>query len=385
MVNRLFTKSSKNKLVLLFVFVLSSLLAFYLLRWGVILYGVEIQDPLKKATRLDFVESDGFHSNIQRTVIIVEGKDSQIVECYIVILNPEDKKTVIYTIPIYLHIEDHSGKLDRSVAVQNLIYAGSTFGSSLEGYEYAVWQLQYLTGLTFNGYIFLSTDYYTRLGEFYEFEEVELSTSDSGGSVFGGNLVGEMKQISLLHSIIDPSIVAEMSDGGVYSNMDAISLLLYVKELKALMEYDVDYIDLSQEKFIIEKDEGILGSICYVNTDAMDKALMDFVAVLQDRNLLEEQAKIEVYNGSAFSGVARRYSRLLGNSGVNVIRFGNANKVVETSEIFVADRKRFKYTTQTILDLFVMEPKIVLERPDFMTTGDIVITLGNDVSGELRW
>jgi len=93
--------------------------------------------------------------------------------------------------------------------------------------------------------------------------------------------------------------------------------------------------------------------------------------------MAREQARIEILNGTSTAGFGARYERWIRHLGGDVIRVKNAPSTTEKSVIYVTDADEYGYTVGRIAGLWE-EVEIREGRPDFITTGDVIIVLGMD-------
>jgi hypothetical protein len=93
-----------------------------------------------------------------------------------------------------------------------------------------------------------------------------------------------------------------------------------------------------------------------------------------------EQAMVELYNGSSISGFATLNAYYLSNLGINIIRLGNY-EATKQHLIYLKkqeDLDRFKFTINTIQRYFGHDIEIRIGDARLNTVGDIVIILGGN-------
>lgn len=99
-----------------------------------------------------------------------------------------------------------------------------------------------------------------------------------------------------------------------------------------------------------------------------------------NQSVIDELARVEVFNGSDVGGAAYDYTVFLRNAGVDVIRRNNAPKPYEKSVVYVQDKERsYSYTIDQILRIMPEGTEVKTESAEFLATGDIIIILGEDI------
>ena len=90
----------------------------------------------------------------------------------------------------------------------------------------------------------------------------------------------------------------------------------------------------------------------------------------------EENARVEILNGTTVVGLAAETSDYLQNQGVNVTGAGNAAE--ETSLTTIIDYTGKPYTIQYLVQLLNIQTSQIFNRYDLNSQVDITIILGND-------
>ena len=116
-----------------------------------------------------------------------------------------------------------------------------------------------------------------------------------------------------------------------------------------------------------------------LNTAEYDKVFRDLFEKVLDRGLENERVRVEVYNGSELTGVASSFGRKIVNTCCDVVRYGNAPNSEEKTKVYVSNMEKFSNAYRVVSDVIPIEFETVEGRPDFMTTGDIVVVLGKDI------
>lgn len=163
---------------------------------------------------------------------------------------------------------------------------------------------------------------------------------------------------------IVPQIESDMSVGDVYA---------FARDFSALPEKSVSTHVVSDDEIMKVIDEKG-AQVSLVSVSAIDSLLE---ALSQDKRIDREQARVEIFNGTEISGWGSRYERWVKHLGAEVIRVKNAPLQIGGTVIYVTDLEKYAYTVERISTLWD-DVKIVEGRPNFVTTGDIIIVLGVD-------
>ncbi len=321
---------------------------------------IKVPDIIGDSKRVHLSEYQG----LNKSLFLFRNED-QVVASFVLVLNEKSNKIVGYYIPPSVYLNDYSGNLKGDVKVRDLIYAGEVLEKGA-GIEYAIWEIQNLVAFKFDSYFVVDVSD----------NNVELEHFDR-----------ILEQYSKLVVLLYPG-QSEEKFRRIESNKSSVEIFLKFRKFRNRLNYrqsDVNIIDISKPEFtsnlVLESGEAVKK----VNLDKIDLMFNENIDIAKNEELLREQVKVEVYNGSDISGVASTYARMIENSGCEVIRVGNApNEYVET-EIFVSDEMKFDNSLDIIKDLFIQDIKISNNRPKFLTTGDIVVILGEDLKLEMGW
>lgn len=109
--------------------------------------------------------------------------------------------------------------------------------------------------------------------------------------------------------------------------------------------------------------------------DRIDK---DVQSIFLDTNVLKEQSRLEVLNGTNQAGVASKYSRFFDNSGIRVVRSGNSIRPTHNTTLYVPDISKYPYTIEEIVGVFDDQITVVGEEYKYKHVGDMVLVIGSD-------
>ncbi len=304
------------------------------------------------------------YEDLNKSLFVLR-KGDKLSAVYVLVLNEESNKIVEYYIPPSVYIDDYSNGLEGEVRVKDLVYAGELLEKGA-GMEYAIWEIQNLVAFKFDSYFVIEvSEDNVELNEFHQL----------------------LEQYSNFRVLLYPEQSKEKLQK-IESNKNSVDTFLTFRKFVNRLSYrqgDVNVIDISDPVF---NDNLVLESgqaVKKVNLKEIDSVLRENIDIAQNEDLLREQVKIEVYNGSDMSGLASTYARMIKNSGCEVIRVGNASNEYTETEIFISDKQRFDDSLAVVEDLFVRDVNISANRPNFITTGDIVVVLGEDLKLEMGW
>ena len=325
------------------------------------------------------------------TLIVIESPtENKILGSWVVSKNNENGDLLIYFIPWWVYIYDYSGtSLSSRVSLANLSYSSSLVVGD-RAREYTLWQLIQNIGIPINNYIWIDSASIVNHTSIYG-DIADFSKSDY--SKYYDTEVSN--DFLLLHSFIsDYSLTQYIKDfnshkqliNSVETNYSSIQLLNFIHKLQSNLKVTgIHSIDISQASYTSEiYDKELARNIPVINANTVDIKYIDILSKLKSRAYSAELSRAEVYNGSEISGLAFRYKRILSNSGVNVIRYDNSPEPFEKTTLYITNDK-FPITKEIILNIFDENINIVYANPGFITTGDFVVVLGNDIANRIEW
>jgi hypothetical protein len=363
--------SSKGILRTILIFILL-LLSGYLVYVAYNVFSYEIRDSLtSKANESYLIETKG----LEKTVIVIGDKEGSIKGVWQIAYDSESVDTVAYFIPPWVYSIDYSGVFDQYISVGDYEYAGSVLDEKRD-IEYSLWQLINLTAVPSDSYIWITDEGMDSFEDI--FGEVAFKNEKEDLEV----LLNKYSVVTLLFN----SQKLSMLDNKVLSNLNKVDLHRRLSTIKEILRLgDVSWVDLSED-YATEEVVTETGKIVpLVNTSGVDNQLDKYMYILRNRELEKEQVKVEVFNGSEVAGAASRYARRVRNAGLKVVRYDNAPEATERTVVYVADKDRFKESVSMVQRLLSVGVQMVEGRPEFMTTGDVVIILGSDLKGEMSW
>ena len=372
-------------------------IAFFLLLIVGISYGIyayvgfkniKSEDVLAKSNS-DFYLLSKQKDQLDKTLIVFEqeyNEKEKISRAYLYSENKEKEVSVLTYIPGWVEYADVSGDFGSGIPISSFRFAGD-FLQEGRGFEYAIWQFEQLLGGNIDNYIWISSDAFAvfsdRLGE---------SSGDSVYAQYYANGFNVNQEAFFLNSFVSKmgwlnlaisSSKFRDAEAIIYSSLSTLgNTVAKLKQIHSSTLSTRPYlIDLSSSNYLSQQESSSgVGITSYINTSEYDSVWREFADSMIDRQLERERVRVEVYNGSGMSGYAGQYARRIRNSGCEVVRFDNAPQEYESTKFYIPKPNDFKYSFKVIQELFPGTYEIVEGRPSFMTTGDIVIILGEDIT-----
>lgn len=326
---------------------------------------------------------------LKKTLLVFEKKvDNQekIEEVYIYVENVDKEKAILIYVPSWLYYAGLENDFGNAIPVSSFKYAGD-FLQQGRGVEYAIWQIEQLLGINFDSYIWFTPESMSVLkntlgdisGNNMYSSYYENGRTVSEESLYINSFLSKLNWFNLLTK----ASTFRDSNAVIYS--DKGSLVETFLELKNIQKkiYSIKPYLLnsgSLENIDSVESTNFAGIINYLNINEYDTSWRALSSKLLDKGLEKERVRVEVYNGSGTSGVASDLARKIENAGCDVVRFDNAPDIIENTIFYVPKPLDYKNSLEVISDLIPGQYEIVNERPTFMTTGDIVIILGKDIS-----
>ncbi len=361
-------KKKSNVFFPKFLKIFSLLILFSLIGyWFFIAYttirDIKVTDVIGDESEIvDFVDI----GRIKRTLIIYEEPNSSEEKnlfLLAVIYNADTSEALIYHYPRDLYINDYFA--NKHISVRNLTYAGQSYMYK-EKYAYVVRQVEKQMAIDFDSYILFGS----------EISKNFVSSDDNWGNnkddVF--EIFSKLSFINLMPRYYKAHFFEEY----FHSNMGFLEIYSYFQSIRGIISSEnYEYIDLMGEKFVMDTTLGSGHNVKEINLFALDESLERNIDISRTRALRAEHVKVEVYNGSDIQGYARTIARRIHNAGCRVIRYENASKLYDNTKIYVSDMEKFPNGLEIVSGI-VQDASVVEGRPEFLTTGDIIVVLGLD-------
>lgn len=384
-------KRTKGRRINVKKIILLSLLFFsvlFLIYSFIVLSGIRSRDILAENIAnhrfLSVVEDD-----MEKTVYIFEretGAQRGISDVYVFLHNERKENSVVIYLPGSLYFSGLEDDFGSPIPISSLRYAGDYLQEG-RGVEYALWQLNNILGFKVDNYVWITSEAFEVINEVYGSvsdardryrEDYTLQRGDSLTNAFL-RLHTMSSNYSVLRSAFNVSQVRQM-DRKVYSNLSFLGAMGKVGSFQRIVgRTNTSVLNLGSAIYSSEEFAEQGGSIRILDTPQYDKTLRGYYLDIIDRDLERERVRIEVYNGSRAPGMAGIYARKILNNGCDVVRFGNAPESLERTQVYVSDDDEFRNSLAIVEEVLLGRFERLEERPSFMTTGDIVILLGEDI------
>ena len=370
------------------ILVISFLLSIigYVVYTAILITGIEKNDPLEENGSSSYLLSSTSSDDLDKTLWIFEegeGDDKKITEAFLVASNREKNFLLNIYIPGWIRFSLAEEEFGNALTVSNFRYAGE-FLNEGRGIEYAIWQFEQMLGTKIDSYIWIGKREQSLYSEVFGYYKDPKGTYgyDFSKEDFAQNtllLDNFVSEYSFLGIILHPQKVSGIGDGIISNRSFADILGKIISTRKELRRSEKYIIDLGNTKYIDEKLSNAGGLSYYLNSSKYDGVLREYFLNILDRELEKERVRVEVYNGSGISGAASQMARRIENSGCDIVRYENAPDLLEHTVLYIPDEERFKNSVAIVKEVVGTNVEVLNSRPQFMTTGDIVVVLGRDI------
>lgn len=340
-----------------------------------------VKDPLVESNRVAFVNTPD--STIKKTLYIFEEENgngvSYIKSAFITSFDEDEGSLLVLYIPGWVYLVPSYKGLGTAVSVGDLSYAGGLLETPLS-YEYSIWEIENLTGLVIDRYVWVTP------------QGKQVWDEISGQKEFAKDKENGVEYFKTSLSALSISNLTFQSDRlpilteGIYSNMDAVDIYSDIRKYSAVFGRDDAYeIDMSTDTALeVETTSGIEDRYYYGRVYS-DEEILKASDSIVSRDVEKEQTKCEIYNASSIPNTASLYGRRIGNNGLRVVRTGNSPVAYEKTTVYISNPERFDHSVDLVKRLLPADTNYIDGRPEFLTTGDIVIVLGEDIQNEFEW
>jgi len=365
--NKKNVKKREGRLGKIILLLLLSFVILYLSYFLITIFSIETKDIIGESNSYNHILSSEMNK-LDKTLIILEkgkGGDRKITDVYVYLSNSDKRTELLIYIPSSLYYAGLEEKFGNEIPVSSFRYAGD-FLENGRGIEYAIWQINQLLGFKSEEYIYFS-------GEALEGLGLDFSSSSRE------NINSLNKKLGFIELIKNTKEISKL-DGTIYSNLGFADIKLRLQNtVKTQDKYSREELNLG-DSFFLNKGSLVTGEeINVLNTTAFDQKFRSFLENITDRELENERVRVEVYNGSELTGVAASLGRKIVNTCCDVVRYGNAPDLSDKTKIYISDLEKYPNSYKAVSEVFSYKYELIEGRPDFMTTGDIVIILGNDI------
>ncbi|HAM96883.1 TPA: hypothetical protein DCP76_03755 [Patescibacteria group bacterium] len=363
-------------------------LILFLSIYFLIILSLKLADSTKVNGSNQYLLSQTKDDTNTTLVVLESGNDEakKISEAYLFLTNKNKEESILIYIPGWIYYGGLEEDFGNSVAVSSFRYAGD-FLQEGRGIEYSIWQIGQMLGIKVDNYIWFSPDsvksYSSIYGDTSGVEDklreyYKVSGEDALNDPFF-KLSTMSSRYSVLKNMLGISKLIGLSKFGS-SNLSFTEYLDFFANLNNTVSSTETYgIDLSFFRYSTEDLSSSGGQIRYINTTEFDNVYRGLIAKIIDRSLEKERVRVEIYNGSGVAGAAKQFGRKIENAGCDVVRYENAPTTIDRTVLYIADEVSFANSLKVVSEVLSGSYDLVKGRPDFMTTGDIVVVLGQDI------
>ncbi len=351
----------KKFLKLLFLLAIVCILGF----WFFVAYRtvteIKVKDVVESDSEIVKFAEDG---KVRKTLLIYEDPNSveeKNLFILAIIFNSDTSEVLIYYYPRNIYIHDYFA--EKYISIENLTYAGNSYMYE-EKYAYVIRQIEEQMSVKFDSYIWFGSEAgrnFVSDNERWGYSEEDVFELFSKLSFF--NLITKYYKVYLFEEFL-------------HSNMNFVEMYTYFQSIKGIVNAgNYKFVNLGEKSMTQDVILGSGKNVRSLNMNAVDNSLRENIDILRARDLSREHVKVEVYNGTDIPGYARIMARKIFNAGCRVIRYENSSQNYEQNYIYIPDKEKFPNGLE-VVNSIVEDATIVVGRPDFLTTGDIVVVLG---------
>lgn len=184
----------------------------------------------------------------------------------------------------------------------------------------------------------------------------------------------QIENINSVNSYIHISNLLDDIADNIYTNMTEFEFYRLLWELRSLRSDQVKVAYTRQESMIKSDAFGIYPRY----EPILENIDQDLSSILFNTDILKEQAKIEVLNGSGVSGLAYNRARWITNMGGRVILYSNSPVQEPITKIYVDDKEKFPNTLNGIERVFNGKIEYPQQEYQYKHVGDIIIVIGEE-------
>lgn len=330
--------------------------------------------------------------SVETTLVVIEANEPfKIQGAWYIIDNKRNSGGFVYYIPPGIYMRDYLNKVGEYISTGELKYVGDSI-SNQRAVEYSIWQLNNLTGIVPDSYIWVTYESLKHYSNLYsdisdysldQFKDIYINKDNL--SIQAYTINSYFSKVNFLTNILNIDEYREYI-GKLDTNLSHLQLLDRIKNVKtALQKPGMYMLDLTQPWATNVQLASNGREVSVINYLEVDSRLENVVLNLKGREIEKEQVKVEIFNASDITGLAGRYYRKFENSGLEVVRYENAPNQIDKTTVYIPNINRYKNSFELLKKLIVVDIDIVEGRPDFMTTGDIIVILGKDMKTEALW
>ena len=293
--------------------------------------------------------------SLRKVLVVTETKNNDVEAVFYALYNRDNNEGVLIYLPaeVYLPSADKLGIGSKKVCVRDIKYTAQTYDRNEA--DFVINLLGNTLALYPDSYIILTVP--------------EGRSVDRIAWVDTLSQIGKYKKMHLTGDVAEIQIRA--------SNLKLNEIEAVRDELLLVDWNDRNIIDVSTEAFSQETANVLGESIRVADLHEIDDSILHWRERLLPADVKREHGRVEVYNASDVSGLGGFYARLVRNSCCDVLRVGNADGDFKGIRAYVVDPERYANTVRYLQNSIGVDLEVINGRPDFMTTGDVVLIVGD--------
>lgn len=309
--------------------------------------------------------------NYRMLFLVLEKVDedrSFINELYISQVDYDNSRIKFIALPEISRILPSNG--DPVVPIRNLYNLGAQ-KEPRKDIGYTVSELENYFGIGINRYFVITDSNHGLNYDLIKIPEGDSNIDEDLGSRTKGFIEYLQNRFKKETGII--SAVREYnSSQGIKSNLSKDEAERFLNLIRS-KDLKTDFNIFGELELEEKTDE--FGNYEMINKELSDEKIRNY---FEDVNIKKEQARIEVYNASGARLLGNKWSRVFKNSSLDVTRVGTA-KEADKTRIYVSNPDLIYNLARVKSVLRVNVEVIENEKPEFVTTGDIIVVIGKDI------
>lgn len=332
--------------------------------------------------------------------------DSEFVD-FLALVSVDDSEGIFKVFNISPKFAPYIQERDEYISFKSLLVYLKTYYPLENPIDRYLEEVEKVMAINIDGYVYVTKngmgDYANIIGSIKISSPSEVEDDDLPGFVInkGDNyLTGDrlVDFVSLDQNGDNDKLQRQLSAvQSLASNIDIFKLFFYQAKLSKLINSEVNsslnMFDIAKLFYKI-KFQNYKFQVGYTNADnairvknelderwytvfnTLDK---DIQKIFINEKVKREQAKVDIFNATNTSGLARNRSRRLENQGLRIVLVGNTNQKYEKTTVYLNGQNDYSNTLEEIYNtLDSDEIEILNEKYDGRSVGDIVIVLGNN-------
>lgn len=183
-----------------------------------------------------------------------------------------------------------------------------------------------------------------------------------------------VQNIDLVKLILGTEEVLEILEDTVSTNLSRNEIYYLYYYLRSVPPTSYSYA-ITKSDILSQVGRAGVYDIYKVNEAQLD---YNTNAILEDKDSVLEQTTVEILNASGQSGKARRFSRWVGNVGLEVIHVGNAPFSSDNTEIYAPYMNEYPSSMDHLKVIFGDNAKVIDNEYEYRHIGKVVVVIGEN-------